>query len=294
MRNWVFNEKYLNVREVQTNPLKFELDIISRWSRIRVSEGDNYILLSNQPDDFIFKEYGRVLYVADPVVLPYTQGEINENDRRTRLGLPLMPPRNKHTVRITPEKQLQTINRFDDLVYSLLVVYNYAWPMIHFQRQYRELGNKDYETITKGWLYVARTAFGKIGNALPNDVKLEFMLIVMREFNTMDFKDLKYDDVFDHLKNYIEGHILSQGRLLIETERMLEKIGVPAAGIGFYDEESHKSDLVQTQADLFRELFDLDPENTLIQETKTEIEKNEQEDRFYKLFKKRSWPLFIE
>jgi hypothetical protein len=133
-----------------------------------------------------------------------------------------------------------------------------------------------------------------LGNALPNDVKLEFMLIVMREFNTKDFTNLKYDDVFDHLKNYIEGHILSQGKLLTETERMLEKIGVPAAKIGFYDEKSHKADLVQTQAGLFRDLSDLDPENTLIQEIETEIKKNEQENRFYNMFKKRALPLFIE
>jgi hypothetical protein len=54
IRNWVFNEKYIDIRQGHTSP--FELDIISRWSRIRVSQGDNYILLSNQPHDFRFKE----------------------------------------------------------------------------------------------------------------------------------------------------------------------------------------------------------------------------------------------
>jgi hypothetical protein len=292
IRNWVFNEKYIDIRQGHTSP--FELDIISRWSRIRVSQGDNYILLSNQPHDFRFKEYGEVKHVADAVGLPYTQAEINENNRRARLGLAPIPPRNKHTVHISPKQQLQNINRFDDLVYSLLAVKNYARPMAHFQRQYRGLSQIDYDTIIKDWLYVARTAFGKLVNALPNDVKLEFMLIVMRDFKTMNFTKLQYDDVFDKLEEYIEGHILSQGRLLIETERMLREIGAPAGKIGFYDEENLKTDLVQTQARLFQDLFAVDPGNTLIQEIKTEIERNEEERRFDQIFKDRAWPLYID
>lgn len=292
IRNWVFNEKYIDIRQGNTSP--FELDIISRWSRIRVSQGDNYILLSDETQGFRFKEQGEVVYTADPQPLPYTQAEINENNRRARLGLDPMPPKNKHTVHISPKKQLHTINRFYDLVYSLLAIKNYARPMAHFQRQYRELNNIDYETIIKGWLYVARTAFGKLVNALPNDVKLEFMLIVTRDFKTMNFTKLEYDKVFDKLEEYIEGHILSQGRLLIETERLLREIGVPAAKIGFYDEESLKTDLVQTQARLFQDLFAVDPGNTLIQEIKTEIEENEEESRFDKIFKERAWPLYID
>ncbi len=298
MRNWVFNDKYLDIRQVQTNRPIFELDIISRWSRIRVSEGDYYLLLSAQPHGFQFKEHGEVVYTADPQALPLSQREINDNERRERLGLDLMPPRNRHTIQISPEKQLEAINRFDDLIYSLLTVKNYARPMVHFQRQYRELGKKDYETITKGWLYVARTAFGKLVNALPKETKLQFMLHAMRDFDTVDFTNLKYDALLDNLKNYIEGHILSQGRLLRETERMLREdlngLDIPVAEIGFYDEERQKADLVQTQAGLFQDLFDIDPESTLIQEIKTEVEKNEQEDRFYNMFKKRTWPLFIK
>lgn len=299
MRNWVFNRRYIEMfRQVQTYPPVFELVIKSRRPQLGIREGDKYLLLGEQkPHGFRFKEYGEVKDIAIPEDLPFSPSEITENERRKALGIPLLAPMRKHTIQISPEKQLGPLNRFDDLIYSLLTVKNYARPMVHFQRQYRELVNKDFETIINGWVYVSRTAFGKLGNALPNDIKLQFMLIVMEEFKTMDFTSLKYDKVFDSLKDYLEGYVLSQGRLLIEIERMLREdlgdLDIPVAEIGFYDDESKKADLVQPQAKLFQELFAVDPENTLIQEIKTGIKKNKHEERFYNMFKERTWPLFI-
>ena len=74
----------------------------------------------------------------------------------------------------------------------------------------------------------------------------------------------------------------------------LNGLNIQAAEIGFYDEESQKADLVQNQAGLFKKLFAIDPGNTLIQEIKKEIDDNKNDENyFYNLFKKRSWPLFV-
>ncbi|UCH97183.1 MAG: hypothetical protein JSV88_10125 [Candidatus Aminicenantes bacterium] len=299
-KNWVLNAKYFKMRQGETDSSEIQIDIISRWANIGISKEDNYILLKEYKlKKFVFEHYGKVKKVANPIPLPFSAAEERINRRREALGLLPWPHRNKHTIKISPKQDLKENNRFDDFAYSLLTVENHLKPISHFRRQYREICDADFETIKKGWIYISRTAFGKFANAMPQENKMQFMLYVTEKYNTISFKDIDYSKLFDYLYNYIEGHILSQGKLLVETKKILKKelsdpdLKIPVEEIGFVDEERGTYDLVQEQAERFQTLFDLDPAFTLKKRIEKEIQQNKQEPRFYEVFKDKTWPLHI-
>jgi hypothetical protein len=190
-------------------------------------------------------------------------------------------------------------NSLDQLAFSLLAVEDYYHPAVHFQEQIRTLTKEDYDTVLNGWVYLARTAFGKLANALPLANRLEFRIILLKEFKAEVIQHPDYVKLFGMLYDYIDRRIFSKGRMLIQTAEMMHEVlddldKEQIADIGFIAPGQSHGDSIVVQADLFRSLFD-EGKPALLRELNSEVTKNRAtEDRFTHIFSRRELPLILK
>ena len=193
------------------------------------------------------------------------------------------------------DKQLNQNNTLTDLEYSLESVNNFSEPIRHFQTQYRKLIEDDFETIVNGWIYATRTVFGKLVNSIPRQNKLEFMLQAIDRFDTIEFKSVPLLDGLDFLNEFIETRILSRGKLLVATNRLISKKLndlFDKDEVGFIDPMTEKSNRIAPQAAIFEQLLALENDVNLKTNLNKAIHANEDlESRFEKQFSKKSWPI---
>ena len=186
----------------------------------------------------------------------------------------------------------------DRLSFSLVSIDNYNKPISHFQQQIRNIDFEDYETIKAGWVFLARTAFAKIANALPKRNRFEFWLRMDKEYKIQQDKPLDYVKLFELLYDYIDARIFSRGRLLIASDDMLranwpELSENALTEIGFSDEAGNR-DSIRVQADRFRTLFE-EGKPELLKQLNDEVMRNvASETRFINLFKNKPLPLILE
>ena len=200
-----------------------------------------------------------------------------------------------HNYSLEIKNELKNNNLLSDLEYSIKSVYRHRNPIVHFQQQYRDLPQQDYETIVKGWVYTTRTTFGKLINSLPRQNKLEFMLQAMDKFSTVDFKDISLQSGLEFLYNYIDKRILSRGKVIVETNKLIiENLAdiLPHTEIGFINPESKTNNNLSVQAALFEKLFALENNSNILQFINgAKSEDTNLEHRFLQIFKSETWPI---
>lgn len=259
--------------------------ITSALEELTINKDDEVIIASPLKDDLNFISEGKITKVNSVQKLPILKQSNNLSPR----------DRYQHNFQIEILKDLKGHNLLSDLEYSIKAVYRFNKPIVHFQQQFRDLTQNDYDTIVKGWVYVTRTIFGKLANAIPRQNKLEFMLQAMDHFSTIDFKDVPLFEGVSFLYDYINKRILSRGRLLVETKNLMQKHLsdiIPIEEIGFFNPENSKSDNLSEQAGLFSKLFLLEDKSDI----RKFIKKNTSEDayleeRFLQIFKHETWPI---
>lgn len=287
-------------------------------SALSVLEGDQYILLDKEDNkEYVFRNFGHIAEIDEPKVIPPTAYELRENEMRKSTDLPPLT-RYMHVLEVEVEKRLTDNNELDDYAYSLLAVDNYLKPEAHFRHRLTRLRGFDYQTITQGLIYVSRTAFGRLVNAMPVENKYDFLLYAIDRFGKLEFKNIDYIEAVDLLQQYIEQNILSQGRYLVESERILreelKESGVPMNVVGFGkmeedDEGAIRSaparrtygnrneikdmpDLLTPQARHFHSLFYYENEKNVMRRLRESVALFQQgEDRFRDVFAKQNWPI---
>ncbi|HWZ21462.1 MAG TPA: hypothetical protein VNW06_02345 [Cytophagaceae bacterium] len=304
-RTYVINNKYIGL-EINSNMISNKsnpsYEVVSRSKDPEVSKNDLFVMmeplsLNDKDDKYEFKYEGIISSVGQTIQLPTSIKDQIENENRKARNEPPLSPEYSRKIELEIIKALPGHNYFDDYAYSLLTVRNYNKPIIHFQQKHRIIDHNDFESITNGWVYIARTAFGKIVNALPRPNRLEFTLYVMNRFKTNDLRGLPYTELLEFLFDYIEKHLHSQGKLLVASDNIIQNelsnTGIPHQEVGFIDEELNKSNLLYIQAGYFRTLFETDQKYNLLNTLNSGIRNSPQETRFDKLFKKRLWPLHL-
>jgi hypothetical protein len=299
MNHLVFNATYLTVNNVSTNN-RFQgaVEIKSELDSLPIDIGDQYHFLDQRKKTYLFSHTGIIEKVSDPTILPYTESEKKKNEENAAKKLPPVKQTYLHRIGLAETKALTENNVLGDLAYSLRLVFRYIKPYKHFESQYRKLPKEDFETIEKGMLYVARTGFGKLINAIPRENRLEFTLLAMKEWNTIDFRKVPYLEGLDFLQAYISQNFLQKGRILVGikqllSERLSQVEGLQVQQVGFTDSDG-KEDNVYTQATYFEELFKQDDNFDLIAKIKAgAVSNDETESRFQKLFKSITWPIDI-
>lgn len=273
-------------------PFIGNFSIASKLNQLGIKEGAKAIVVKPRDRDFEFASAGEISKVFETTVIKPLPSEVA---KASSIGAP--PPRDtyRHNFQIDVNQKLFNNNLLSELEYSLKDVYRYNNPIVHFQTQYRELDDNDYETIIKGLVYTARTAFGKLVNSIPRQNKLEFMIRAMNEFSTIDFVKIPLQNGLDFLYDYIERRILKKGLLLVEIDRLLNnkfKDILPPNEVGFIDPETERHNTISVQAKYFEQLFRLDKEHNFKDFIKKKISENaELEIRFNKIFEKETWPI---
>jgi hypothetical protein len=270
---------YLNSEKIRNFPLglkginKFYLD---SNRNINIKKGIDFVTISGLTyEKFEFNVYGTITNIQ----------LLKESDDGFRT----------YEVECNIVDELKENNLLYDLLYSLTKVSNYKFPYKHFARNYTYLDEFDYITIINGRIFIARTAFGKILNALQETHLQEFLSILFQRIG-MDFFYMRdYLHGLDILKEYINNTIESRGKLLIESEDILRQYfsnQINLDEIGFSADEDKIMDYIVPQANIFRQLFANFNETDIWKMISEEIEMNSiQEYEFNERFLDFDWPI---
>lgn len=290
MGAFALNTKHVNIESTdRTEKPSFKgvFYIHSELEDLPINGGDNIVLLEPIRKDYRFTGYGHITKVG-PIQLVAPLPSYFPSDK---------PKKDEylHFFDLEIENELQKDNLLTDVEYSLTVVYNYNNPISHFAQQFRSLINDDYETIVNNWIYSARTVFGKLINAIPRQNKLEFMLQSMNHFSTIDFTHVPLQEGLIFLNRYLEERILSRGRLLVETNKIIkDRLSdlLPLDRVGFVNPTNNKENTLEPQAAIFEDLFSLDSKMSLAEMYRlSNSDSPIIEGRFSKLFESKTWPI---
>lgn len=292
MSHWTINTQYVTPKVFNKTPYGKsgsigEIVIGSSMKSLGIKESDLIIFIDPIDNTLKFSSHGFVEKVLEPKVIKPSSSEIH---KRQSMGLSLPEDTYQHYYNFYIQESVQENNLLSDMEYSIKDVYRFNKPQIHFQQQFRALKEEDFETIVHGWIYKARTTFGKIINALPRVNKLEFMLEAMDEFSTIDFRDVPLIEGLEFLNDYLQRRILSTGRLLVEIDKILNndfKDILPVEQIGFICPESVKGNLISEQSNYFKKILPISDSGWLT----NEIIQPDLDDRFQKIFAKETWPI---
>ncbi|MGI4862971.1 MAG: hypothetical protein ACRYFZ_03555 [Janthinobacterium lividum] len=310
--HWAINMHYTwEKKPIAKDAKKVKVLVTSTLDNLGFQEDDSCLLLdkwgTHVEEDklpYAFQKQGKIIGFDDIILKPLTDVEVEDNKVKKALGKPVKP-QYIHGIDIEILNTIQRPVFLDDVALSLVSVYRYIHPEKHFQQQVRRLPKEDFETIVKNLVYVARTAFGKIANALPYENKLDFALLTMDRYKTVDFKSINFMEGLRFLFDYVHDNIISQGELLIATDDLLnaffkgseldvKEIGlIELDSVDEYGElKEAKPNLVSTQAELFRRLINIDKKSDFVHDIEMAIKENsEVEIRFHKIFSKASWPI---
>jgi hypothetical protein len=250
---------------------------------LKVKANDTFVTLDKN-DEYVFNYYGKI---SGDIVT--TEIQLNDKDRKKKKG-----KKYRHSIPIS----LQNLNeKLDDYQYSLIAIHNHKNPYVHFRRKYTILSDEDYKTITKRLIYLSRTTFGRLYNCMPIDNQLDSILSMFNEFEMTDLKEIGFPKAIKFLKKYIDENIVETGRYITAIKIILDtdlKHFDLSQKLCFSSEEGKSKLQINKQAILFEELFNLKINLSLVDRLEEEISlNNESENRFDKLFNKRTWPVNV-
>ena len=205
-------------------------------------------------------------------------------------------PQFEYIISSTSFKEFYSYVYLEDYSYSLEKVYRYQAPILHFRRAYTLLDENDANTLQNEWIYVSRTVFGRLLNALPRINKLDFITQIINEFETDDLKKISYLNGLKYLKEYIEERVLTRGKYIVQSRDIiksnLNKIISDTQDIGFILKNESQVSLIK-QANLFDKVFELQDTFIKVKEKLAYVEKQKPEamEHFYKIFENTTWPI---
>jgi hypothetical protein len=297
MNGWAINTQYVNIPVLQRQEFlsigtKGSFSIESDLETIDIKKNNHFLLIKPYQKELVFTNKGTITNLSNVETIKPGLDAIEAARKKNQ---PNPKDRFRHTYNYSIDKILIDNNNLDDLKYSLKSVDNFGKPQVHFQQQFRQLKENDFSTIVNGYIYTARTVFGKLVNSIPRQNKLEFMLLAMEKFNTIDFVKISLLDGIEFLNEYINRRILSRGRLLVATDNLITrnlKDQVDLNEIGFIDEETGNEKNLKAQADIFKKIFDVQKNSNFLELIQTTIQQNKEiETHFFKIFKTQTWPI---
>ncbi|WP_179334564.1 hypothetical protein [Winogradskyella costae] len=305
------------------------VEVVSKNKTIRPEKDDEIILLGYQnnkhsnvkADNFVLKYKAKVESVSPAEYAKSSdlnQRERDEKEKALKKGESLIFY--NHKINLINKGEFEETPYLEDYTYSLLGIENYKDPQRHFANKITALNKNDFETLYKERIYASRTVLGRLIHALPQENRLEFILIAMEKFNTPELKDITCSIGLRFLNNYLNNHILELGKFLIASKAILENDlldVIDSSSIGFDNDgfrdrtgltdkldvfeeslkmsEINSGDTIIQQAELFEEVLAY---SEITQSTIKDILENHQrtssEIRFNKLFENRRWPINIK
>lgn len=262
----VFNEATLTVR-------------INSKREISLREGDRYVAFRRRTDEVRFLWYGRIISVARP-------GEEAAY----------------FLIKVTIDNKFDEPRYLQDYAYSLLRVYRYREPWRHFNRSYTRMVPFDFETIVRGYVFWARTAFGTFANVLPEPKLFEYLRLAAEHRPDWVVRGGDMGAAWSLLKSFIEDEYIASASVFVGAATALRELGqdqevnIVAERFALAG-DGERADPIVIQADHFNAMltsFRENPDGPIIDQFDRSIEQARPiEERFEQAFKEVQWPLDV-
>jgi hypothetical protein len=108
------------------------------------------------------------------------------------------------------------------VMYSLTLVRNLAKPNLHFRQGYRRLPFDDYETLISGEVFVSRSCFFELLEALPQPTKTAFQIEEILRADSLR-SDTGFAERLKRLETFITSRVLSIGDVITELDETIKQ-----------------------------------------------------------------------
>lgn len=312
MINGTLGHANIKVQDAQSSgAIMFRSD--SAKNRMRI--GDEFVSLVDNPEaQFVTEKIqllnkGHINKINSPIRIPLKfllPHELRKRSQNIKYG---RKPTNfyQHTITFTDASPFKKYKFLDDYSYSLLKVYKrYIKPLRHFSKVVTEIPETDFETLKNEKIFIDRTVFGRLINALPYPNRLQFMLFCIEKFNQADLRKIHFSRATPYLIKFVGG-VVDMGKYLntsIEILNQHQDLFGDSKEMAFQDEENriislnrstketkkNISDNIYLQSRLFSELFEMGNFDELFSIHESEKKQNENSE-FEKIFSQRPWPV---
>lgn len=216
--NWQSNEHkgQIAFRNINRNPrIKIEDEFIS------FKDNDHFSFISEK---HILTTKGIISSIKTVEDNKLSDYERKVNEARANKKLPKLKYFN-HEVEFKKGIPFTDYKYLDDYSYSLIKIYKrFIKPARHFSRSVTELPKIDYETLDKERIFVQRTMFGRLINALPYPNRLQFLLFAIETFNSPDLREVQLSRAFPFLKDFVGSGVIKMGHYLIKSQEMINNL----------------------------------------------------------------------
>lgn len=183
--------------------------------------------------------------------------------------------------------------------YSIPALAHYSNPSTFFGK-YKNIDPEDFLNIISKNIFVSRTIFAKIINALPFENKIELSILLRQKFKSEYRFIPDYKEALNMLYEFINEDLYSNGRLIVSAYDTIEKldiINLRLKDIGFANEEElnaeyQRFDNLKNQYNRFKELFEFDEKNDFWNKIFDKIKNNSTSESNYNYrFRNIRWPI---
>lgn len=158
----------------------------------RIARGDLIVVFSRDESDVQFRGTCKVTDTRD------RPGETSDSGQTIIV----------RSVSVSEVIELQSIQSLKVLSGSLEKVYRYLEPERHFGRNIVKLSQSDYETVTEGRIFIARSIFRSLFSALPIAVQAAFVQAHIEAFPLSSDGAVKnYDALATLLVRFLEDRL---------------------------------------------------------------------------------------
>lgn len=183
------------------------------------------------------------------------QAEISEVSISEKFQPHEISSRTKYEVilKFRNKKELDEILTIEDLRFSLTKVFNFDSPYRHFTLPYNRIKKEDFDTITRGAIYLYRTAFLSHYLALPTIARQRLKIDYLGKRLPEHHQSSGYEYSWQFLYQWIKCEYLDFFKVILATDKLASELeaevaGFKAAEIAFSNVDSEFSENLRLQA----------------------------------------------
>lgn len=287
--------------------------IRNNYFETTIKEGDSFASLKKEKSNFLFYQEVKMLnkgviqMIRNEPDDKLSKKEIELNQERINEGKEPLKYFN-HNFFFQDGELFQKYSFLDDYAYSLLKVYKrFINPIRHFNRVVTQITNIDFETFEEERIFIERTLFGRLINSLPYENRLQFILLSINKYKTIELTEIPLNEALEFLKNFVSSGIIKMGSYIVETQKLINKnafIFNNQTAVGFAsndisNEESRLTeaslikfaDYIGEQSKLFENLQIIEPNFISLFSSREFGQLNYEKLKFAEIFSKRLWPV---
>jgi len=205
----------------------------------------------------------------------------------------------KYVAHLSNLRVLTDSSLLSELTYSLQKIYNFRQPRRHFLRKYLSLSQYDFDSITSGSIYWARTAFGIYINMLGRQQLEHFIQETAASSPEVFIHQWDFGLAWKVLRQFIEVQYIAAAELLRFVHARADQISgsdIPNLNymeLGVSTEDGENDSLYEQEVLLSKFLAATRPEEgDLLERLSHRIaEESASQEAFQEAFRYTSWPL---